>query len=312
MNEPTSEDWGRDGRIAAFLQRAGIVPEQMRAVQRGRNSRVLEIEGSSRAALKCYYADPGEGHDRLAAEYAFVQFCWKHGIRSAPRPLAVDPPGRMALYEWIEGRRLNDAELEDCHIAAALDFVMALNQLRTSEDTANLGAAAEACFSTAEHVNCVGRRVERLQQLTGNADVYRAAARFVERSLKPKFDKVTESLASGSSFMQVLPQHARCLSPSDFGFHNALSTADGRVRFIDFEYAGWDDPAKLVWRFLLSNRSSDTDPLLGILHTSHRKLESGRAQVRREVCRAVAALPAEVGLHRAERVLTGSGGSPDL
>src|SRR5262249_36341374 len=36
----------------------------------------------------------------------------------------------------------------------------------------------------------------------------------------------------------------RCVSPSDFGFHNTLATPGGRLVFIDFEYAGWDDPAK--------------------------------------------------------------------
>jgi hypothetical protein len=40
-----------------------------------------------------------------------------------------------------------------------------------------------------------------------------------------------------------------CLSPSDFGFHNALADDDGRVTFLDFEYAGRDDPAKLVSDF---------------------------------------------------------------
>ena len=38
----------------------------------------------------------------------------------------------------------------------------------------------------------------------------------------------------------------RALSPSDFGLHNALRTKDGQLRFIDFEYFGWDDPVKLV------------------------------------------------------------------
>jgi hypothetical protein len=36
------------------------------------------------------------------------------------------------------------------------------------------------------------------------------------------------------------------LSPSDFGLHNALRGKDGQLRFIDFEYFGWDDPVKLV------------------------------------------------------------------
>ena len=38
----------------------------------------------------------------------------------------------------------------------------------------------------------------------------------------------------------------RALSPSDFGLHNALRGQDGQLRFVDFEYFGWDDPVKLV------------------------------------------------------------------
>ena len=43
----------------------------------------------------------------------------------------------------------------------------------------------------------------------------------------------------------------RTLSPSDFGFHNCLKGAHGRLTFLDFEYFGWDDPAKMVSDFLL-------------------------------------------------------------
>jgi hypothetical protein len=36
------------------------------------------------------------------------------------------------------------------------------------------------------------------------------------------------------------------LSPADFGFHNALRRSDGSLVFLDFEYAGWDDPAVVM------------------------------------------------------------------
>ena len=48
---------------------------------------------------------------------------------------------------------------------------------------------------------------------------------------------------------QPLPLAERILSPSDFGFHNTLEH-EGRLSFVDFEYAGWDDPAKLICDFL--------------------------------------------------------------
>jgi hypothetical protein len=51
----------------------------------------------------------------------------------------------------------------------------------------------------------------------------------------------------------ALAAEERCLSPSDFGFHNAIVEQVGgrgeRLRFIDFEYAGWDDPAKTACDF---------------------------------------------------------------
>ena len=41
----------------------------------------------------------------------------------------------------------------------------------------------------------------------------------------------------------------RCISPSDFGFHNALENNNKEIYFFDFEYAGWDDPVKLIGDF---------------------------------------------------------------
>jgi thiamine kinase-like enzyme len=48
-----------------------------------------------------------------------------------------------------------------------------------------------------------------------------------------------------------LTRHQRILSPSDFGFHNALRRADDQLIFLDFEYFGWDDPAKTIADILL-------------------------------------------------------------
>ena len=48
------------------------------------------------------------------------------------------------------------------------------------------------------------------------------------------------------SFERDIDSAERTLSPSDFGFHNALKRSDGRIVFLDFEYFGWDDPAKMT------------------------------------------------------------------
>jgi len=77
----------------------------------------------------------------------------------------------------------------------------------------------------------------------------------VESELVPAWREVRAGLEDVSRsepacFDVPLDAADRCLSPSDFGFHNALLEENGRLCFLDFEYAGWDDPAKLICDFL--------------------------------------------------------------
>src|SRR5207244_2165634 len=53
------------------------------------------------------------------------------------------------------------------------------------------------------------------------------------------------------SLQEAISLDQRTLSPSDFGFHNALKKKDGTIVFLDFEYFGWDDPAKMISDFIL-------------------------------------------------------------
>jgi len=53
-----------------------------------------------------------------------------------------------------------------------------------------------------------------------------------------------------SNLMEELPLAKQVLSPSDFGFHNALLQDDGNLCFLDLEYFGRDDPVKLMADFI--------------------------------------------------------------
>ena len=65
----------------------------------------------------------------------------------------------------------------------------------------------------------------------------------------PAWHRVRAAVAaSGLPLDEPLAAQARVISPSDFGFHNCIATDSG-LTFIDFEYAGWDDPAKTVCDF---------------------------------------------------------------
>ena len=98
-------------------------------------------------------------------------------------------------------------------------------------------------------------RIRRLQTIDPESRLGADVLQFVRAGLVPALGcscgsrswtsvKRAESRPTKNSALPI-----EILSPSDFGFHNALLDREGNVRFFDFEYAGWDDPAKLVCDF---------------------------------------------------------------
>jgi hypothetical protein len=243
-------------RCMHLLRAAGhAAPPALVPLAGGANSRVYRVETSGGPLLlKVYYRHPDDPRDRLAADYGFTAFAWDHGIDAVARPIGCDRAAGLALYEFIAGTKLEPAEIGTDAAEQALAFFRAVNAHRHTERARALPDAAEACFSLQAHLDVVARRLARLCAIDGNTPVDAAAARFVRARLAPLGQAVLEVVAGeaaryGVALAAALPDMDRCLSPSDFGFHNALAQADGRLRFIDFEYAGWDDPGKMIADF---------------------------------------------------------------
>jgi len=242
--------------VARMLAEAGLAGQfQVTALPGGANNRVYRVDcGQASLLLKAYFRHPDDPRDRLAAEYAFCRFAWDCGLRCVPRCVACDRRYDLGLYEFIEGRMLSAAEIGPGHVGQAADFYRELNRHKSDPAARTLPPGSEACFSLGEHLACVQRRIERLVRLEDATPLGREAAEFMHGGLAPAWEKVrrqVEAQAAGLGLSpdQPLATRDECLSPSDFGFHNAILAADGRLRFIDFEYAGWDDPAKTVCDF---------------------------------------------------------------
>ena len=243
-------DQGLLALAARLTDRAGLGrARSLLRLEGGKNNQVYRVEtdvGRS-LVLKRYFHDPRDGRDRLAAEWNFLDHAWRHGVRNVPQPLAQDAGSRSALYGFIAGRKLAAAELEPRHIDAAADFIGEIN----AGDHAGFDAASDACFCISDHLQLVERRLLRLAALDMDAPHAAEAQRFVFVDLRQAWDAVRdrtlrEAFGLGLDLHRSLSDAECRLSPSDFGFHNALADDDGRLVFLDFEYAGRDDPAKLV------------------------------------------------------------------
>lgn len=240
-----------DPALARFLKAAGIAdPVTIQPLQGGANNRVFRVDAAGRTVLaKKYFRHPADTRDRLGAESSFLGFSADRSLTCVPKLLMVGRREGFALMEFIPGRKLRPGEVTWTHVAQAVAFFVGLNRHRTSPAAGRLSAGSEACFSREAHLNCVDRRLARLATVSGASAVGKDAVRFIRERLVPAWDSLSARIRSVRGGSAELPRADRCISPSDFGFHNALRRADGRLCFLDFEYAGWDDPAKTACDF---------------------------------------------------------------
>ena len=229
-------------RIATELM--GWRVDSATPVAGGGNNRIFRLVGAGGvAALKFYPLQHEDPRDRLSQEYSALEFLSRNGISETPRPLARDDVRRCAAYEWIEGQAAGAASEAD--VDALADFFIKLQELRGRPGADRLAAASASCFSPAMMADQLRQRLARIRDVVEDGT---DAGRFLRDLLMPRIKQVLEQLESECGqaeieFAQPLPRSRQSLSPSDFGLHNALRR-DGRLAFIDFEYFGWDDPAK--------------------------------------------------------------------
>jgi len=222
----------------------------------GRNSQVYRLLGPDGHdyALKIYFQHSSDRRDRLGTEFIVLQFLWKNGVRNIPRPIVADLNGNCALYEYIDGKPPSADEITDGDIDQAVLFLAAIKDLNNASGSRALPNASEACFSITGIVNDIKGRLRRLQYL--HIQEYPNLHVFLDSRFMPMFEEVISwchsSLAgSDMSFESEISSAERTLSPSDFGYHNALKRNNGQIIFLDFEYFGWDDPAKMTVDVLL-------------------------------------------------------------
>lgn len=243
MSEP---DISVQDAISIGSRLSGARVASAQPARSGGNNRVfrLEMAEGPPLALKHY---PSDGRDRLGQEYDALMFLSRHGINSTPRPIARDTDAFCALYQWFDGEAAVLHPRDDDADQLA-DFLIELQKLRDAEGAQTLRNASASIFSPEEAVVQYEQRLDGLRRASDDHPDLRA---FVDGSLVLSTAAAIRRLHRRYAELgrdpaaDLAPAH-RALSPSDFGLHNALRGDDGRLRFIDFEYFGWDDPVKLV------------------------------------------------------------------
>jgi hypothetical protein len=220
------------------------------------NSRVyrIRVQDGADYAAKFYLQPTVQGRSRLDVEFSGLEFMWNAGVRCVPRPFVADRAHHVAVYEFVEGSTVPAATATLTDVAEIVRFATELKSLSMRPGAESLASAAEACFSVGAIVANIEARLDRLQSARAQGPAAKALSDYLSGEFVPALETLklwADGRAGDAGLARELEPSARTLSPSDFGFHNALRRSNGALVFLDFEYFGWDDPAKMIADFLL-------------------------------------------------------------
>ncbi len=222
---------------------SNIVP-----IYKGRNSNIilLEFENRDKFILKKYKHDPYNKRNRLKSEFFAIHYMMRIGIQNIPKLIYVNRKYNFIILEFINGKKIKDITFY--HIERCIFFLDYINKYRYTSAAKFLINAAEACFYIDDLIKVIEQRFFWLKK--HGIDKGKIGFYDFLKEVYLYYTKLKSNvLGSIENYKTRLEISEKILSPSDFGFHNALETKED-VFFLDFEYFGWDDASKLICDFL--------------------------------------------------------------
>ncbi len=214
----------------------------------GCNNRCFRARGANGDVLiKHYSHSPSEIRDRLDAEYSMLSFLHENGITNVPKPLLKDDHAHTGVYGFIQGTPVQNGTVSEDDVIALADLLQKMYDLRIKNSALNLPFASDACFTLREYAMKTEKHLHSLCQLESSDRITAEIIAFVSHDVIPYFLTLhAQCMADPILYDSTLDTQYYAISPSDHGFHNSIRSVDGTLYFVDFEYSGWDDPAKMI------------------------------------------------------------------
>lgn len=236
-----------ENKIMHFLSEHHIASSPIDIVrgQSGSNNRNYHIKTAHQDfLLKEYFVHPDDSRDRMQTEWAFSHYAFSVAPHAVPKPYYVDVKNHFVLFDYIHGTSFHNTKITWNEVEKAIAFFLEIN--RDRQDATHLPIASDAAFSIEVHIQKIEARLAKLNDIKAHEKL-----QSILHIMNTKWRAIQSALGKTDAFLHhsTLSQAQYCLSPSDFGFHNALKKENGEIVFFDFEYAGWDDPAKMACDF---------------------------------------------------------------
>ena len=162
------------------------------------------------------------------------------------RPIGFSINLNIALYPFIDGGKIK--KISKNHIRELFNF---LNQINQKKGSIKLPLAVDGIKNRKDHIKLCEEKIKQMKRVKPDSLIKKDFSFFLKDKIIPKFIEVKENFIKNDVFTlhkTKLSQNDMVVSPSDFGFHNIIKSKKN-LFFLDFEYAGLDDPIKLICDF---------------------------------------------------------------
>lgn len=226
-------------RQVAVLCEPGVT---VRRVTGGTNNALYRVEvGGDLVACKLFVDDERQ---RARREYGALRVLEATGLDLAPRPLWLDEscsvvPYPTVAYLWLSGTSLGP-DLPQQQLAAMINSIQRLHSLRP-EDSAGL-ELADAWF----HWFSLDAYLDEIRGILADYGPWLIGTDPQGPGIVGRLNRLVDDCASfvgGSNVDAGRDCVPLRLCGIDTNLANAVWCDDGRLRWVDWEYSGWGDPA---------------------------------------------------------------------
>lgn len=234
--------------------------DQYSEIKAGNNNKLFRLDSNKgyQLLLKIYYEDD---RLRLQREFDAFYFLNQKKFLHIPKAFVKNDEYHFAAYSFEQGNSKSNKAISSSDIRIMAKFIAKLHKIRKEQIQVIFRPAVFACFSLQNYIDNIHFRSQKYFDYIATGNAHQKIQAFhkqqdIEQSIKLLIKDAIGNLTE-EELRQTLPDNQQGLSPVDFGPHNMIFKEDGEIVFIDFEYFGWDDPAREIGDFVNHDQTKD-------------------------------------------------------
>lgn len=217
-------------------------------IKSGRNSKVFKFVNNNTDYIVKFY-EIHSGQNRLNREEILYEYLSSINNKKTAKIIKSNIAKNFSLFSFLHGKKID--LILDNHIVQCANFLIEINNCeKLNKDSFPI--AIDGIKKRTDHLKLCEDRLNIMSSIDPKESIEKEFNNFFKNKILVQWEIISDYFYKNymqSEFNNLISVDELIISPSDFGFHNILLYKE-ELKFFDFEYAGLDDPIKLVCDFI--------------------------------------------------------------